>query len=60
MDWIKCTDKLPDTYREVFAFAEGFGIYYTARFAPGAGRWLSPEWPITHWAERPAPPKEEA
>jgi len=38
MDWIKCTDKLPDTYREVFAFAEGFGIYYTARFAPGAGR----------------------
>jgi len=55
--WIPCTERLPDTDREVFAWAKGCGIYYTARYSSVycPNQWNVP-WEITHWMERPNVP----
>jgi hypothetical protein len=56
--WIKCSERLPDTDREVFGWAKGYGIFYTARYN---NRWHQDTWnlpwEITHWMERPRDPQ---
>lgn len=55
--WIKCSECLPDTDREVFGWAKGYGITYCARYFRQEHGWDVP-WEITHWMERPKEPTE--
>ena len=56
-EWIKCSERLPDTDREVFGWAKGCGIYCMARYGTETYAGWNTPWVITHWMERPRDPQ---
>ena len=51
MEWIKCSDRLPDDNVEVLVFDVDIGIFILA---------INPDFMdgITHWQPLPEPPKD--
>jgi len=55
--WTPCTERLPNTDREVFGWAKGCGIYCMARYGTETYAGWNTPWVITHWMERPRDPQ---
>lgn len=61
-EWIKCSERLPDTVVKCLGYREIMQTYSIVFFS-SAGRWMfayEPEYAsdITHWMPLPEPPEE--
>ena len=62
MEWIKCSDKLPEHHEECIINDKHIGVI-SASYSAGCKEFFDQDWSygldtVTHWMLMPPPPKE--